>query len=1612
MPPRKGFLTPKIGLFLIGVLVLGLTALTPFISSFSISTNSLPESHALLEYFVAYIGICLFFICLRRFHLQRTKDFLFWGLGFLTFVLLQIFQSLAYPGFHDFTWMRGSDNIGIAFDITARIAFSIYFLIGIVNIKKRLVQPSFSNILLIYLNAVAFVLFLVVTYFNVLPEILYVNGAPTAVKKGLEIFSAGLILAAAILLIRRIYRENQTIYFWFIVACVLGVFTNIYLGLWQNTSDVYFAVGHGFKILFFTSFLVGIFADHIRFFKIEAELRESLEKSKEDLEKSEKTFRQLVEKMGDGFVVTDKRGILIFSNHAFATMLQYENETLVGRHISTFFYGSHYDDSEFESLHKSEKQAGKFEVEMLTKSGRKIPVLIHAVPIIESDGDYAGIQAVVTNLTERKEIERQLENLVKEKTQNIEIFKQCIENSTDGILIISLTGKIVYLNRAFEAITGFTKRELVKQDTTALIYDQDSEDVHQRIWKTVKNGKIWRGDFYTKKKDGTGFIGDVSVVPIHEENGRAINYLWIEKDITRKKMLERNLERYAEQLTNKTSELEAAKSYYETLISGMSDILIVVDNSGRCTFLNDYGRKRLKFRAEELTEESLPVFFDDLKRLEKEYGSALRVEIKDFESPIITKKGEKILCSWHARPLVDRHNRRIGAMAVGRDITEYKKMQEELQEYTKNLENNVKERTKELQQKVNQLAKLLEIGEEIRLNVDIDVILNKICEAVQALGWNKVVISLRDYETQSSRVVAAAGLESGQLEEVMSWGEVPFRHTERYIKNEFRISNSYFIDHTTNLIDKRAPYSLYTRLDERGKDEWHPLDALLVPIRTLDRILGIISVDDPKDRKKPSLNKIRDLEIFADKATLAIENAHLFQVHKENEKHAKFLAEISQIFHSSLRMNEVLDAIVNKGSKVIGEFCSLLLLDQQGEYLIPQASFHEKQELVDKYLKGCEEFPSRVGMGLIGTVVSTGNPVFISRPFSEEVSGFKKTLLYYVNQKFPISSLMVLPLHARDRIIGVMIFLNCQAKKKYRQEDLKLAKELADRAALAIENARLFKEAGEKAKELEKANRLKTEFLANVSHELRTPLNAIITLSDILIRGIPGKLNEEQVRQLQMIQRSGSNLLGLISDILDLSKIESGKVEPIYSEIPIRAVIEETVEHIRPLCVEKELALDFECDEDVPDVIYSDQEKLTKAVMNILSNAVKFTHKGGVKLAMSMAGPTNLKIEVSDTGIGIPKDRIDEIFKEFHQIDSSDSRTYGGTGLGLAITRRVLDIIGGSVSVESEVNKGSTFTLLIPFQFKRDTVTQKTVDSDRQMRRPPMPEPVKFDLTDDREQLDGDKKTILVVDDEREAIYIMRQYLHDHNYQIIFPRNGEDVAELARRFNPFAVTLDILMPEKSGWDILEILKSDPQTENIPVIITSILPEKERAFEMGAAEYLVKPFEPQKLLVFLATLESRGRKMKAVLDLPKIFNVKRLARKKLFPIGRKEVKPTDGKTRILLVDDDKDTKYAVQYVLEEAGYEVFLANEGKEALEQVKSIDPNLILMDMMMPGMNGYEATQKLKSDDKAKDIPIIAMTAKAMKGDREKIILAGCDDYIAKPFMTKEIVSLVEKWI
>jgi diguanylate cyclase (GGDEF)-like protein/PAS domain S-box-containing protein len=519
-------------------------------------------------------------------------------------------------------------------------------------------------------------------------------------------------------------------------------------------------------------------------------------------------------------------------------------------------------------------------------------------------------------------------------------------------------------------------------------------------------------------------------------------------------------------------------------------------------------------------------------------------------------------------------------------------------------------------------------------------------------------------------------------------------------------------------------------------------------------------------------------------------------------------------------------------------------------------------------------------------------------------------------------------------------------------------------------------------KELERSNTLKSKFIATMSHELRTPLNSILGFSELLVEDASGPLAEKQKRYATNIYNSGSHLLQLINNILDLAKIESGRIELNYDSFPLQTAVAEVESVIRPLADKKKLKLEIQSS-DEPILLKADRIKFKQILYNLLSNSVKFTPDGGSILleaeAIDDSGPGTgapsehllqihnsfLRLSVSDTGIGIKKEDHDRIFAEFEQVDSSYSRRYEGTGLGLSLTKKLIELHGGEISVESEEGVGSKFIVIMPLVDKA-TVVERL----RQIGEVDVAAPHEH-LEQWGERMEGGP-LILVVEDDLATSELMTLYLVQGGYRVARARNGDEALSRAYKLKPFAVILDVMLPGKDGWEILQEMKSDPELKEIPVIISSVINNYELGFALGASDYLVKPVDRNSLFEKLNSLN--------------------LAKKK----ARKPV-------NILCIDDDPKALELLTAILEPAGYTVITSDSGKGGIEKAIIYQPDLIILDLMIPDLNGFEVTRVLKDNPAAMDIPIFILTAKDITME-ERLKLAGkVENFMQKSHFTKE---------
>ncbi|NQD69171.1 response regulator [Sphingobacterium shayense] len=675
------------------------------------------------------------------------------------------------------------------------------------------------------------------------------------------------------------------------------------------------------------------------------------------------------------------------------------------------------------------------------------------------------------------------------------------------------------------------------------------------------------------------------------------------------------------------------------------------------------------------------------------------------------------------------------------------------------------------------------------------------------------------------------------------------------------------------------------------------------------------------------------------------------------------------------------------------------------------------------------------------------------------------------------------------------------------------------------------REVNKKIHEVEQASKYKSEFMANMSHELRTPLNSILILAKLLQDNKGQNLNSDQVKYASVIHGAGSDLLELINDLLDLAKIESGKVELNYETINIKTFTEVISNLFAAPAQEKEIKLTVEIEKEVPPFFISDETRIEQVLRNFLSNALKFTDKGGHVALKINADNDHFKFTVSDDGKGISEEKQKLIFEAFRQEDGSTSRKYGGTGLGLSISKEIASLLGGRIILESKPTKGSSFTLLIPYQhIPQENGAPVAVKQDK---------PVLNEATDDKlstfteiEQSDLENKNhLLIVEDDVNFAHILRDFAEGRGFQVMLAHDGMEGIQKAMQFKPDAIILDVMLPTADGWEVLKTLKADTQTKHIPIHMMSAASFSQRKFiENGAIGFISKPvsesslnstfkninlninknikkvllvedqefqseiiksafaerhinvlqaFSGHNALSKLASEENIDciildvklpdadgldilDKIKSIAkyqDTPIIINTAYDLTKKQIEHIRQYTKAmvlksekstnrlidevtlflnklsTDGygstNTRtnltnvknqsdslqgkkVLIADDDMRNIFALTNTLQELNMEVEIANNGHEAVE-IANKEPNnidIVLMDIMMPEMDGYEAIAKIRENKKNSNLPIIAVTAKAMKGDREKTIQSGANDYISKPIDVDKLVSLMRVWL
>lgn len=722
----------------------------------------------------------------------------------------------------------------------------------------------------------------------------------------------------------------------------------------------------------------------------------------------------------------------------------------------------------------------------------------------------------------------------------------------------------------------------------------------------------------------------------------------------------------------------------------------------------------------------------------------------------------------------------------------------------------------------------------------------------------------------------------------------------------------------------------------------HEVESLLVvPVIINNEVIGIITVEATGQRHHFTEREINLANAMADQLAIMLQNRRLLQETQRRAVQLQTSADVGRAATSILNQDELLERAVKLIRDRFGFYhVQIFLIDEDEKFaVLYKSTGSTSDKLLSFGYKVAIGSQSVIGQAMTqrkACVIHSANPVDFDTP-------------HYYSKFLPESQAeLAIPLQVGEKLIGVLD-VHSANPTTFTKDEISILETLGAQIGIAIQNARAFKEQQETAERLKEIDKLKTQFLANMSHELRTPLNSIIGFSRVILKGIDGPLTDLQKTDLTSIHNSGQHLLSLINNILDLSKIEAGKMELNFEEIEIEPIIKSVMATALALVKDKPVELIQEAPKELP-AVWADPTRVRQVILNLVSNACKFTDEGSVTLKAS-ADEQNLTISVIDTGIGIPENQLEDVFEEFTQVDASTTRKVGGTGLGLPISRHFIEMHQGRIWVESELGQGSTFTFTIPIKPSEETL--------------PSLDALIGPANDETQE-----KVVVAIDDDPGVIKLYERFLQTQGYKVIGISNSKQIMPQIEAHAPSAILLDVLMPEKDGWSIIRELKENPKTEHIPVVICSIVSDKKRGFSLGAADYMIKPITESDLLRALERLENQ----------------------------------TKEQIKVLVIDDQADDILLIRRLLEaQFNYSIIEAKSGKEGLKLVEQVKPDLIILDLTMPEMDGFSVVEALKNNDSTRGIPIIIVSAKDLTPQEDQFLTGQVEALLRKGIYTEE---------
>ena len=846
----------------------------------------------------------------------------------------------------------------------------------------------------------------------------------------------------------------------------------------------------------------------------------------------------------------------------------------------------------------------------------------------------------------------------------------------------------------------------------------------------------------------------------------------------------------------------------------------------------------------------------------------------------------------------------------------------------------------ETQKRAGQLLTAAEVAREASESLNLDELLPRAVELIrERFGFYHASIFLLDDDRKSAYVRAstgAAGREMIARRHNLAVGSKSIIGSVTFTGEPLLIN-----DVTRDVIHRPNPLLPDTRAE------------LGIPLKVGDRVIGALDVQSTETNAFTN-DDISVLQTLVDQIAIAVDNSMTYLLAEMATQEARNRAqEMTSLYTvsrelttSALETREVVETALSSIATQLGDnvTCSISIYEAETGLMrtladqVIEGGKRQFSQATDHWNFSLEDYPAT------RRVMETLQPMLLD--LSDPTIDRKERA--YMEQA-GTQKLLVIPLTAKGEALGVLEIETADPETRLTPDMVNLVSAMANQTAAALENALLYDEQLRTAEQLRELDKLKNQFLANMSHELRTPLNSIIGFSRVILKGIDGPVSDLQQQDLTAIYNAGQHLLGLINDILDLSRIEAGKMELNFEDLQIEMLINSVMATARGLVKEKKIMLEQRIQPNLP-IIQADATRIRQVLLNLLQNAAKFTEEGYIRVRAGLDTMPNgsqvIKVSVEDSGIGIAVEDQERLFQPFTQVDSSTTRKVGGTGLGLSISRNLIDLHGGTIGVESVAGKGSTFYFTLPLKIAPPEV-----------------------------HTGSDRRMVLAIDDDPNVVDLYERYLNSQGYEVVPVHDPTRAVEMAIELQPYAITLDVMMPSKNGWQVMQDLKAHEATRDIPVIFCTIVEEKARGFHLGASDYLLKPILEEDLVNALVRLEAASE----------IHTV-------------------------LVIDDDSDVLRLVEKILKPTGlYDLILAEGGEMGMLALQKYEPDVILLDLLMDDLDGFKVLEHIHNDSKLSQIPVIVVTGYELDEVEHETISAYASNLIRKGnFKEKQLIDKI----